>query len=560
MFIDIPENLSELTSEQLNALATQGRQQITEFAASASFNADDAVAAETFAAELRRVDAELAARADIAARMAALGQEFSEAPAEEPAEEEPAEEEVPAEEEAPAEDAPADAPAEDAPVEAAAEEEAPAEPAAPLQLNNLGGRRPARPAPEGQKVKIRAASDVPGYGTGAEIKDFDELANAVFAKFQSFPTPMGSRPEGQADLADWRQFGIGGIDKGIPDDLMLKDYMTPEQVFEVLERATDESRLPQKSLVASGGWCAPSTVAYDLCTGETTDGIYELPEVGITRGGLKYTMGPDWSDIYTSAGFFAQTEAQAIFGTTKDSYEVPCPSWTDVRLDAVGFFLKAPVLTNAAYPELIQRWLRGYLVAHQWKKNARRLAAIQTALGSAVDVTALIGGAGSYTGQLMYTLEFLAVSERNKRRWAVNQPMEVILPEESKIDFRTDYGLRTGRPLGAVTDQMVLAEFAARNLVPTFVRGWNEIDTTSAYAPQATTPFMMFKAGTFVEGTSPVLNLSTLYDPTSLSTNIYTAAFFEEGQSVMKMCYGGVYGSIAATSIDGRTGAADITA
>jgi hypothetical protein len=82
------------------------------------------------------------------------------------------------------------------------------------------------------------------------------------------------------------------------------------------------------------------------------DGILSLPEVNVTRGGIKFTKGPQWADIYGNIGF-TQTEAQAIAGTTKPCYEVTCPTFTDVRLDAVGLCIKAPILTNAAYPEVV---------------------------------------------------------------------------------------------------------------------------------------------------------------------------------------------------------------
>lgn len=557
MFDEIvfPENLSELTSEQLAELRTAARTAISAFTAGdrSKITVDAIAEAEQVQASIELVEAEITARAELASRLDSL-QTFSEVAE---AEVEEVEEEAVVEDEAEVEAEEDEAAVEDAADENDNSGESAESEEAPVDTQALAGRRPAAiPGAPARTVSMHAATDVPGYNSGAEISDFEHLAAAMLDKWNNMPAPAGS-----GEGVDWRKFGLASIDKNIPEEFHVPEHASPEQALAIMEHAANADKVfgTGKSLVASGGWCTPSEVVYDLCVGETTDGIYTIPEVVVPRGGLKFTMGPDWSDIYGSAGFFAQTEAQAISGTTKASFEVTCPSWTDVRLDVVGFFLKAPVLTNAAYPELISRWLRGYLVAHQWKKAARRLSAIQTALGSAVDVTALIAGATSYSGSLLYVLEFLATAERSKRRWSKTQPFEVILPEESLIDLRTDLGLRTGKPIAAVTDQMVLQEFAVRNLVPTFVRGWNDIDTATAYAPAATTPFMLFKAGTFVEGTSNVLNLSTMYDAASLSTNIYTAAFFEEGQSIMKMCYGGVYGSVASVCLNGRTGAADLT-
>ena len=87
-----------------------------------------------------------------------------------------------------------------------------------------------------------------------------------------------------------------------------------------------------------------------------TDGILSVPEINVARGGIKYTTGPDFSAIYSGVGF-CQTEAQAIAGTTKPCYEVPCPPFVEVRLDACGICIKVPILTNAAYPELVSATL-----------------------------------------------------------------------------------------------------------------------------------------------------------------------------------------------------------
>ena len=112
---------------------------------------------------------------------------------------------------------------------------------------------------------------------------------------------------------------------------------------------------------------------YDLCAGETTDGHPVRPRDQRRPGWHQVHPGPDFSAIYSAVGF-CQTEAQAIAGTTKPCYEVPCPPFVEVRLDACGICIKVPILTNAAYPELVQRWLSGALIAHQHKMNAKVIA------------------------------------------------------------------------------------------------------------------------------------------------------------------------------------------
>lgn len=85
--------------------------------------------------------------------------------------------------------------------------------------------------------------------------------------------------------------------------------------------AVDQSRLPGGSLVAAGGWCAPSETLYDLCELESRDGLLSLPEVNVRRGGIRYTMGPDWVDIFANTGF-SFTEAQDIAGNYSLTNEI----------------------------------------------------------------------------------------------------------------------------------------------------------------------------------------------------------------------------------------------
>ncbi len=550
----IPENLSDLTTEALRRFATEGRDQLTTFSTDTNPSPEAVVEAETVAEGVRRVETELAARADIDARAEALRTEFT-------AVDEPVEE--PAEEEAPAEEAATEEPVEEAaPEEAVVEEAAVVETpvvvpvAAALAPSAVEGARPSViPVRGSTRLAMTASTDVPGYSSGGVIEDFEHLSAAFLDKVASFPVPSGN-----GGAPDWRTFGLAAINKNIPKELTIEDWMSPEQTFSVMQKAANELDVngSGKSLVASGGWCAPSEVVYDLCENETLDGIYSLPEIAVGRGGVKFTLGPDWSDIYGSAGFFNQTEAQAISGTTKACFEVTCPSFTDVRLNATGFCLRAPILTNAAYPELVQRWLRGYLVAHQHHKNATRLTAMATALGTAV-LSIVADDGTAVTNSLFASLDWLATRARQVRALSQTQLFECILPEEAKPMLRADFNLRTGKEIRAVTDADIIGYFASMNIAASFVRDWQPMSATNPPAYPASFQVMLFKAGTFVEGTSNVLSLSTLYDAASLAGNTYQAAFFEEGQSIMKMCYGGELVTVNSACVSGRTGAADLT-
>jgi len=68
---------------------------------------------------------------------------------------------------------------------------------------------------------------------------------------------------------------------------------------------------------------------------------------------------------------------------------------------------------------------------------------------------------------------------------------------------------------------------------------------------------LIYPAGTFIKGTSDVINLNAVYDAASLATNVYTALFFEEGVLVAKMCYESALVTLPICNA-GRTGTANL--
>src|SRR6201999_3179532 len=102
--------------------------------------------------------------------------------------------------------------------------------------------------------------------------------------------------------------------------------MSEVAIKALLDKAADESLLPGGSLLASGGWCSPSETLYDFATPlYSLDGILSIPGINVSRGGIKFTVGPDFSDLFSGAGFI-HTEANDIAGDSKACFTVPCPS------------------------------------------------------------------------------------------------------------------------------------------------------------------------------------------------------------------------------------------
>ena len=415
-------------------------------------------------------------------------------------------------------------------------------------------RRNPRPAPDGSsdRFSIVAAGDLGGTFTAGQIlPSMHDAALAFESKSQAFDLLNPNPAPGIYDRKHVAR--IRRNHAADPDGLWYgnKDFKTTQ---DLLLAAAKEDRLSGGSLVAAGGWCAPSTTMYGLTSMETLDGIIDLPTVGVDRGGINFTPGPNFGDIYTGAGF-SQTEAEAIAGTTKACAEVDCPDFTEVRLDAVGYCVKAPLLTRSAYPEVIQRWLEGTIVANQHKVAARLITAMRTALGSALAPT--LTGTPSWWSTLS-TVEWVIEMQRQAFRLGESETLEVKIPRWVKAVLRADLANRGGIGLSRVTDAVLVEHFADRGASVQFILNYLEVSTPlSSVAYPSTFEVMVYPAGTFVKGTADVIALDTVYDTADLQTNVYTAAFVEDGVLLAKMQHGGARVTIPVKA-SGQTGAANL--
>lgn len=518
---------------------------------------EQVAAAKALADEVDEHDTEIADRAENATEAAAdfaalqsrkFGTEASEVPAEDPA-------------------PPAADPAEDEPVEDTPDQSQPAEPTAEATgtkvdtakvktVQVLSGRtkRPAVPADrdESQTVSIVAAADS-GFAAGKKM-EFADLAQGAINRLKGMAAPDG---DGNTTEESIRKFPVAALEVPFSSDLVIDNRTSDESTIEIIDRASDEFNIKGRdgeefdSLVAANGWCAPSETLYDLASDESLDGILSLPEVQVRRGGIRYTVGPQFVDFYANAGF-VQTEAQAIAGTTKPCYEVSCPSFTDVRLDAVGVCIKVPILLNAAYPEMVNRFTSGTLVAHQHMVNANVIGRMVALSGAA----RVFADKGSAVSDSLEYASLVADQRRQSQRLSFNRTVEMVVPFWVKNVWLNDMSRRTGFRGNDANEGALNAFWGGRNVNISYVYDWQVLDETVEVYP-TTYQSLIYPAGTFVKGVSQVINLSAVYDAASLAGNMYTGLFMEQGLLVAKKQYGSDLCTLPICEA-GRVGTANI--
>lgn len=544
----IPEaGLSDLDDEALAALETEGVDAFKDLDLTDESPADKVDEGERIVAGIRSVREEqgnrAAAAAERAERIAAMQAEMAPKDEDEEPEAEADEEKEPVAEDEDDEEPEAEAVVETVVAEAeqitkeAVDAPEPVVAAAEDPVAKAAASAPAPTIKEKRMSVSLVASADSGFAAGERLDSLTAAAEGFMHRARGF---------GGKDVRQSAQFASIRIESGVK----VEDFGND------LGAAMDEAvkgRLHADSLTAAAAWSSPSETIYDLCQYEQATNLLNLPEVSASRGGLRFTREPDFDTIYAGTGFDL-TEAQVVADTSKGSYSVPVPNFVDVRLDAVGFVVRAGILQNAAYPESVRRVIEGALVAHQYKVNAKMVAGITAALGAALtpaDESALYSTLDS--------LAFVARAIRQKYRLPDGHVVNVNMALWVQDSIKADLARRTGRDNAAVSDAEVTGWFTSRGLRPQFIYGLDELDLSGALpvAGKASTTVQVYPEGTFVKAQTPVIDLNAVYDSTLLDTNVYTAAFVEQGVEVVHRCLGGAAVTLPVTAT-GETGAADL--
>lgn len=408
------------------------------------------------------------------------------------------------------------------------------------------------------KRKVRGFqvdANVPGIHGYADTASLAQL----WDKHAAGRTPRQSRSvEG---FPSQSAFTLGTLDRGFPTNLLANDDAS---LVAAISRATDETLLPGESLLAAGGWCAPSTTTYEFLGVPAAADLYDLPEVGITRGGLRWPQEPDFGAIYDAIGWL-MTEDEAIAQVAdKPCFEVPCAGFDEVRLDAIGLCITAGLLQVKGYPEIVKRYIDGALVAHQHKLSKYK---IDKVVAGSTPITIPAATTLGATGALLNSVEIAAEDLRTRHRLPSNTTVEVVTTTWARPLIRADLAYRRGVDPKAVTDEEINAYFAARKARVQFISDWQTggvgqpgvapgVNGATAFTSYPTQiKFAVYTAGTWFSSLTDVIEIGALYDKAQLQKNKYTALFTEDGIAVGKR---GVDSRVYTVTVrpDGSVGAA----
>jgi hypothetical protein len=284
--------------------------------------------------------------------------------------------------------------------------------------------------------------------------------------------------------------------------------------------------------------------------------MLDIPTATATRGGFNYTNQPTYAQLDANNSFTILTEAQVIADTAKNCAEIPCPTFTDTRLDVAVSCITASFLQAAGYPELVNTWVSGLLTNHAHKLNENIIGRLVTQAGAAVVIPAqgVITGTGavglaadaSATASILYAVDLAAEDMRYQSRMPFSQTFEVVLPHWVLVQMRADISRKNGfSPDHLRVTSEIVSWFTDRNIRPQFVYDWQDALSGVAAGPggaaalttlPTTVQFLIYPAGAVVLARQDVVTLSNVYDAANLTQNLYTRLFAEEGFATLFPC------------------------
>lgn len=420
-------------------------------------------------------------------------------------------------------------------------------------LSQVRERAPQAKVPAATNA-VTASVDIPGVAAGQTLPSMEALSEAFRAKAKAIPTTQyGERGAPRHLVASVRNQFEHTVD----------DRTSAAKVEELWHSMTRDGGRAD-ALLAGGGWCAPSEISYEFFNiAEAPVGLIDLPTVGVSRGGIRYPVSPAIGDVFfqsggsnpaSGMGGFAFTFSNAsdpwlwsetddiltVTGSTnKPTLRVPCPTFGEDRLEAYGISLTAGNLTDDAYPEATQNFIRLLRAAYAHTINARLISLMVARSTSAIS----IGAANKPALQtLLSGVELAAIDYRAKFAMREDAVLEVVLPRWALAVIRADLAWRTQVERESVSDAQIMTWFADRAVRVQFVSDWqvrgsSQFGNSSANmtAWPTSADFLMYAAGTFLHGNGLQLDLGVIRDSVLNAENDYTALWAEEAHLIAKV-------------------------
>ena len=405
--------------------------------------------------------------------------------------------------------------------------DAESEPVLVASGKRLASRRPAASKPASRKSAefMTASGHAVGIPEGHRFSTPLEIAEAICAK----RLHMGIVPPGTREFLSIATGAKTGIQHVVGNDAVAN--------FSTLQNLRAETQ----ALVASGGYIAPITPLYDFFRLASPQNPVEnaLPVVQAPRGGIRFITPP----AYTAgaAAIDGPFAPDHDFDTDpKNCYRLTAPAIQEREVDAISQCITFDNLAYRVFPEQVQAFLEDVAVLLSSKKEVYYLNYVNS------QSTAATSNFGYGAGRsILHDWTVAAIAYRKRNGQARTARLQVLAPDWSldaiKLDMALDHAL--GLSYWEISDAQVAAALTARGIEWV---GYNDTITggtqkfNGAQAAGALNPFpatvvsYMYAPGTFVRLDGGTLDVGLVRDSALNRTND-VEMFMEEWIGIAKL-------------------------
>jgi hypothetical protein len=386
-----------------------------------------------------------------------------------------------------------------------------------VEVQAPADRRPVQ-VTEATPVVITAGADIPGYTAGAQMANFDEIAEAMASRLHGLRRVKGG---------DGEQHIVASVTTQYPESLVLTQD-TESNNIKIKAVASPQA------IVASGGHSTPFTVKYDIFGFGTTDRPVRdsLPRFAADRGGIRYIQPPVLSDYANAVGVWTNATDTSPGTDVKTSLTVSAATELTVATDAVTLQLQFGNLMTRAYPELIARHNELALIQHAREAEQYLVSKLSSA-STAVTSTSLIGFGRDFLVQVGRA----ASAYRSRHRLDPQMPLRAIAPSWVKDAMAADLAIAMpgDNTLNAYAE--IDGYLASRGVNITYSP---DMTVGGAQSGGAMNEFSdsfdwyLFAEGTFLFLDGGTLDLGIIRDSTLVGTNDYKM-FVETFEGIAKV-------------------------
>lgn len=378
---------------------------------------------------------------------------------------------------------------------------------------------------------IVAGADVPHVSAGNTFRDASQLNQAFLDKIQAIRMAHG---QGEHVL-------IASVQSSAPEERTLRDNDAAGNA-EKIEAVLASVKQQAKSLVASGGYCAPLESRYDVFgIGETDRPVRDsLAGFQSTRGGIRFIAPPTLPQFQAASPnavgvWTAANDASPSAPATKPFMTVTCGQEQTVSVNAVTLELQFGNFMTRAYPEMVAANNNLGLIA-QARLAEQTLVSNIKAASTAVSSGFQLGTARDF----LWAAARAATLYRSRHRLDPEEPLRALIPAWVKDAMREDltWSKSTSNAELQWADSTLASILAARNINPAWYLDDASVELAQSAGNLADFPtvfdWQLFAEGTFLYLDGGVLDIGIVRDSTLVGTNDYRM-FTEQFENVAKV-------------------------